>query len=158
MFHLKEMVDAAKTGLFGAGNQANIMPPFPDGNYVLVLSVKAARGLFDDPEYQEFAKYTYPRKLFNGEINEITYNCRIVRCNNSSALAEDAGSNDIGEAMLLGDDSVIEGVALKEELRYKLAVKYGRDKGLAWYAVLGFKKPWDYTNDDEEHVIHFTSA
>jgi hypothetical protein len=60
--------------------------------------------------------------------------------------------------MLLGDDSVIEGVALKEELRYKLAVKYGRDKGLAWYAVLGFKKPWDYTNDDEEHVIHFTSA
>lgn len=157
-FHLKEMVDAAKTGLFGSGNQANIIPPFPDGNYVIVLSVKAARGLFDDPEYQEMAKFTYPRKLFNGEINEITYNCRIVRNNNASALSETKGSNSIGEALLLGDDSIVEGVALKEELRYKLAVKYGRDKGLAWYAVLGFKKPWDYTNDDEEHVIRFTSS
>lgn len=158
MFHLKEMVDAARTGIFGSGNEGNIIPPFPDGNYVVVLSVKACRGLFDDPEYQEFAKFAYPRKLFNGEINEITYNARIIKNNNSSALSETKGTNSIGEALLLGDDAIIEGVALKEELRYKLAVKYGRDKGLAWYAVLGFKKPWDYTNDDEEHVIRFTSS
>lgn len=157
-FHLKELVDAAKMGIFGAGNTGNIIPAFPDGNYVIILSVKAARGLFDDPEYQEFAKFSYPRQLFNGEINEIVYNCRIIRNDNSSALSETAGTNSIGEAMLIGDDAVIEGIALKEELRYKLAVKYGRDKGLAWYGVLGFKKPWDFTNDTEEHIIHFTSS
>ena len=157
-FHLKEMKDAADKGIFGAGNTGRIIPPMPDGNYVLVLSVGAARGLFDDPEYQEFAKFTYPRKLFNGEIDEITYGCRIVKNNNSGALSETAGANDIGEAILLGDDSVVEGVALKEELRYKLAVKYGRDKGLAWYAVVGFKKPWDFSTDGEEHVIWFTCA
>ena len=158
MFHLKEMVDAAQMGVFGSGNTGKIIPPMADGNYGLVLSVKAARGLFDDPEYQEAAKFTYPRKLFNGEIDEITYHCRIIRNNNSGALSETAGTNSIGEALLIGDDSIVEGVALKEELRYKLAVKYGRDKGLAWYAILGFKKPWDYSVDNEEHVIRYTSS
>lgn len=157
-FHLKEMVDAAKKGIFGTGNTGNIIPPMSDGNYVIILSVGAARGLFDDPDYQEAAKFAYPRKLFNGEIDEITYNCRIVRCNNGTALSEVAGSNDIGEALLIGDDPVIEGVALPEELRYKLAVKYGRDKGLAWYGILGFQRPWDFSTDGEDHIIHFTSA
>jgi hypothetical protein len=155
-FHLKEMVDAAQTGLFGAGNQGNIIPTMPDGNFALVLSVKACRGLFDDPEYQEFAKFSYPRKLFNGEIDEITYNCRIIKNNNRGSLSETTGAIDLGEAILLGDDSIIEGVALREELRYKLAVKYGRDKGLAWYAVLGFKVPWDYSADGETHAIFFS--
>lgn len=158
MFHLKELVDAASTGNFGAGNTGKIIPPMPDGNYGLILSVKAARGLFDDPEYQEFAKFSYPRKLFNGEVDEITYNCRILKNNNSGALSETLGTNSLGQALLFGDDAVIQGVALEEELRYKLAVKYGRDKGLAWYAVLGFKKPWDFSTDTEEHVIRFTSS
>jgi N4-gp56 family major capsid protein len=158
-FHLKEMVDAAEMGIFGSGNTGKIIPKFPDGKYVVILSIKAKRGLFDDPEFQEAAKFSYPRKLFNGEIMEETvYNCRFVICDNSSALSNAKGSNSIGEALLIGDDSIIEGVALKEELRYKLAVKYGRDKGLAWYAILGFKKPWDYVTDGEEHIIRYTSA
>lgn len=157
-FHLKEMVDAARMGLFGT-NTGKIIPPMPDGNYVLILSIRAQRGLFDDPEFQEAAKFTYPRKLFNGEImQEIVYHTRIVVTDDNDALDNNKGSNDIGEALLIGDDAVIEGVALKEELRYKLAVKYGRDKGLAWYAILGFKKPWDYSTDGEEHIIRFTSS
>jgi hypothetical protein len=157
-FHLKEMVDAARMGIFGT-NTGKIIPPMPDGNYVLILSIRAQRGLFDDPEFQEAAKFTYPRKLFNGEImSEIVYHTRIVVTDDNEALDNNAGSNDIGQALLLGDDAVVEGVALKEELRYKLAVKYGRDKGLAWYAILGFKKPWDFSTDGEEHVIRFTTA
>jgi len=80
---------------------------------------------------------------------------------NDSALSNSKGSGvtgGIGEALLLGDDSIIEGVALREELRYKLAVKYGRDKGLAWYGIMGWKKPWDYVLDGEEHIIRFTSS
>lgn len=158
-FHLKEMVDAAETGLYGSGNTGKILPKFPDGKYVVILSIKAKRGLFDDPEFQDAAKFAHPRKLFNGEIMEETcYNCRFVITDNPNALSNAKGTNTIGEALLIGDDSIIEGVALKEELRYKLAVKYGRDKGLAWYAILGFKKPWDFTADTEEHIIRFTSA
>lgn len=158
-FHLKEMVDAARTGEFGSGNTGKIIPQFPDGKYVIVLTTKAKRGLFDDPEFQEAAKFSYPRKLLNGEImQETVYDCRFVITDNSSALSNSKGSSSIGEALLLGDDAIVEGVALKEELRYKLAVKYGRDKGLAWYAMLGFKKPWDYVDDGEEHIIRFTSS
>ena len=158
-FHLKELIDAARTGRFGSGNTGRIIPPMADGNYVIALSVKACRGLFDDPDFTEAAKFTYPRKLFNGEImEEIVYHARLVVTDNESSLSNAKGSNSIGEALLIGDDSIIEGVALKEELRYKLAVKYGRDKGLAWYAVLGFEKPWDFVTDEEEHIIRFTSA
>ena len=158
-FHLKEMVDAASTGEFGSGNTGKIIPKFPDGKYVVILTTKAKRGLFDDPDFEEAAKFSYPRKLLNGEIMEETvYDCRFVVTDNHSALSNSKGTNLIGEALLLGDDSIIEGVALKEELRYKLAVKYGRDKGLAWYAVLGFAKPWDYSSDGEEHIIRFTSS
>ena len=158
-FHLKEMVDAASTGEFGSGNTGRIIPKFPDGKYVLIMTTKAKRGLFDDPDFEEAAKFSYPRKLLNGEIMEETvYDCRIVVTDNHSALSNSKGSNSIGEVLLIGDDPIVEGVALKEELRYKLAVKYGRDKGLAWYAILGFKKPWNFTDDEEEHIIRFTSA
>lgn len=161
-FHLKEMVDAARMGVFGSGNTGKIIPTMQDGNYVIILSVKATRGLFDDPEYQEAAKFSYPRKLFNGEItNEIVYGCRLVGTDNDSALSNSKGSGvtgGIGEALLIGDDAIVEGIALREELRYKVAVKYGRDKGLAWYGIMGWKKPWDYVTDGEEHIIRFTSS
>ena len=153
------MVDAATTGEFGSGNTGKIIPKFPDNKYVVIMTTKAKRGLFDDSDFEEAAKFSYPRKLLNGEIMEETvYDCRFILTDNHLALSNSKGTNLLGEALLIGDDSVVEGVALKEELRYKLAVKYGRDKGLAWYAILGFKKPWDFTADTEEHVIRFTSS
>ena len=158
-FHLKEIRDAMDTGIFGAGNVANPVPLMPDGNAVAILSVKAARGLFDDPDYQEAAKFAYPRQLFHGEMEEIVYNTRIVVTNNTAALSNGVGgASALGEAIFLGDDSIIEGVAIKEELRAKLAVKYGRDKGLAWYALLGFKKVWSFATDGEDHIVRVTSS
>src|SRR3990167_901150 len=159
LFHLKEMVDAANVGIFGSGNVATPIPAFPDGNFVLILSVKAARGLFDDPDYQEAAKFAYPRELFHGEMEEIVYNTRIVVTNNIQALSNGVGgSSALGEGFLIGDDAVIEGMVIKEELRAKLPVKYGRDKGLAWYALEGFKKVWSYATDGEDHIIRLTSG
>jgi hypothetical protein len=34
----------------------------------------------------------------------------------------------------------------------------GRDQGLAWYALLGFKLVWSYAADREQHVMYITSA
>jgi hypothetical protein len=58
----------------------------------------------------------------------------------------------------MGADSIVEGVAIPEEVRVKIPVKYGRDKGIAWYALLGFKLVWSLTADKESHVVYVTSA
>lgn len=160
-FHLKEIIDAMRVGAFGtsAAGQLNPVPPFPDGNYVGILSVKAFRGLFDDPDFINIAKYSYPREYFYGELDEIVYNCRLIVSNNVNALANLVGaSTTTGEAIFIGDDAIIEGIAIKEELRAKLPVKYGRDKGLAWYGLLNFQRVWDAVVDGEEHIVRFTSA
>ena len=157
-FHLKELIDAARVGVFGA-TALNPIPPMSDGNYAIVLSVKAFRGLYDDPDFINAAKYSYPREYFHGELDEIVYNARLVVSNNVNAIANLVGASTVaGEAILLGDDAIVEGVAISEELRAKLPVKYGRDKGLAWYALLNFQRIWDAVVDGEEHVIRFTSA
>lgn len=157
-FHLKEIIDAMKVGVFGA-TTLNPVPPFPDGNYIGVLSVKAYRGLYDDPDFINAVKYSYPREYFYGELDEIVYNTRLIITNNVNAVANLIGaSTTTGEALFFGDDSIAEGVAIKEEFRAKLAVKYGRDKGLAWYALLNFQRIWDAVVDGEERIVRFTSA
>jgi N4-gp56 family major capsid protein len=157
-FHLKEIIDGMRTGFANiSGGNLNPVPPFPDGNYVGVLSVRAFRGLFDDPDFVNAAKYSYPREYFYGEIDEIVYNCRLVVSNNVNALSN-GSTNSVGEALFFGDDAVMEGVAIKEELRAKLPVKYGRDKGLAWYGLMNFQRTWDAVVDGEDHIVRFIAG
>jgi hypothetical protein len=157
-FHLKEIIDGMRTGFANiSGGNLNPVPPFPDGNYLGFLSVRAYRGLFDDPDFINAAKYSYPREYFYGELDEIVYNCRLIVSNNVNALSN-GSTNSVGEAIFVGDDSVVEGLVIKEELRAKLPVKYGRDKGLAWYALLNFQRVWDAVVDGEEHIVRFIAG
>ena len=47
---------------------------------------------------------------------------------------------------------------IPEEIRIDIAKDYGRDQGIAWYALTGFKKTWDFSTDSEGRIIHVTSA
>jgi hypothetical protein len=74
-------------------------------------------------------------------------------------LKNTTGSNsNKGESVFFGRDAVMEGVAIPEEIRAKIPTDYGRSKGLAWYALLGFQRIWDLTNDGEERIIFVGSA
>lgn len=35
---------------------------------------------------------------------------------------------------------------------------YGRSEGLAWYALLGWARIWDETNDGDERIVRIASA
>lgn len=152
LFHLKEMVDYMIT---------NNVPPAiggEDGDYVMVATRKALRGIVDDPEFQEWVKYTEGEKKLNGELGRVPlYRTRIVETTHYNALSNTKGANSIGEAIMLGDDAVVEGVAVPEELRSKIPDDYGRVKGIAWYALLGWKHVWDFATDNEFRAIYFTS-
>ena len=41
-------------------------------------------------------------------------------------------------AFFMGEDTVAEGIAIPEEIRGKLPTDYGRSRGVAWYALLGY--------------------
>ena len=153
----KDIVDGMKQGIFGANTGRPI--PFYDGeSYVCIASTTFLRGLKDDADYEVAAKYAHPEDLYLGEIGRF-YNVRFVESNHGNALDGTVGSGSIlGEAIIFGEDPVREVVAIPEEIRSKLPEDYGRDKGLAWYAMLGWGKVWDFSTDSEEHIIRITSA
>ena len=160
LFHVKEIVDALKTGNFGSGSTGNNPCPAydDDGNYICIASVPALRGLYDDPEWQSAAKYGAPERLFSGEVGKM-YHCRFVETNHTGTLSATAGtSSDVGEAVFFGSDPVIEGLVIPEEIRAKAPEDYGRDKGVAWYFLGGWKRVWDLSTDSECHIVHFTSS
>lgn len=155
--HIREIVDALKTGAFGA-NTANPVPPYDGENYVCIASVKALRGIKNDPDFEEIKKYADPEALLAGEVGRIE-GVRFVESNHTSALSNGVGSGSIlGEAVIFGAEPVIEAVAIPEEIRRKMSTDYGRDLGIAWYALLGFARVWDYSTDSEDHIVRITSA
>lgn len=96
-----------------------------------------------------------PERLFSGEVGRY-YGCRFIEENN--VLKNTLGGSTFGEAVFFGADAVMEGVAIPEEVRARVPGDYGRRKGIAWYAILGWKKIWDYSDDSEEHIIHVTEG
>ena len=62
-----------------------------------------------------------------------------------------------GQAVFFGNDNVYEAVAIPEEIRVKVSVDFGRDQGLAWYALIGFQIVWNFTTDVEQHIVFLTS-
>lgn len=56
----------------------------------------------------------------------------------------------------MGDDTVVEGVTIFEELRGKLPDDYGRSKGLAWYAINGFSIV--HTDPVQARIVKWDSA
>ena len=135
--------------------------PFYDGqSYVVVCSVNALSGFFNDTQtggFVDVTKYseTLSEYLYRGEAGRY-YMGRFVE--ETNLLANLAGNSlTAGEAIGIGFDAVMEGVAIPEELREKVPTDYGRSQGIAWYALLGFQKIWNQVTDGSERIAHITS-
>lgn len=147
-FDVKEIVDRMKSVYF--------TPKYDGENYICITSVGGARTLKDDPDWEDSAKYGEPERLFAGEVGRY-YGVRFVE--ESNLLTNVLGTTSFkGEQIFFGEDPVIEGVALPEELRVKVPVDYGRDLGIAWYALLGWALTFGTANPGEAKVIQVTST
>jgi N4-gp56 family major capsid protein len=153
---IKDIVDAMKIGKFGS-NTGRPVPYYDGESYICIASVSFLRALKDDPDYEVAAKYAHPEDLYLGEVGRF-YNVRFIESNHLNALANTLATTFSGEAIFFGEDPVREIVAIPEEVRAKLPEDYGRDKGLAWYAMLGWGRVWDFSTDSEEHIVRVTSA
>lgn len=136
--------------------------PFYDGqSYVVICSVGALSGFFSDTQsggFVDVTKYsdTLSQYLYRGEAGRY-YMGRFVE--ETNLLKNLAGTSTTGgEAVAIGFDAVMEGVAIPEELREKVPTDYGRSQGIAWYALLGFQKIWNQQTDGSERIAHITSS
>lgn len=158
-FHIKEIVDGMKMGKFGT-NTARPVPFYADNYYMCVASTKFLRGLHDDPDFESISDYANAEGFYRGEIGRMPfYNVRFVESNFAGLLTNGVGSGSVlGEAFIFGEDPIREIVAIPEEVREKVGEDYGRDMGVAWYAILGWGRTWDYSTDGEERIVRVTSS
>lgn len=125
------------------------VPKFADGSYRGVLSVNTRRGIYNF--LQPIAQYADPQYRHNNEVGQY-YACRFV-IDNSGNLKDNVGNgSQYGEGFFFGQESVLEAIALAEEVRMKIPTDYGRSKGIAWYAIMQFKKMWTLSSDDLNSV------
>lgn len=137
------------------------VPTYDGRNYICIAGVGALSGMHADSGtggWIDISKYTgeYAKNIFMGEVGEF-YNVRFVR--ETGYLSNTIGSSSLyGQAVFFGADAVYEAVAQPEQVRTKIPQDYGRDQGLAWYALLGFKTVWNFSTDAEQHIVYVTSA
>ena len=126
--------------------------PKVNGEYICVASTTSIRGLYDF--FEAKAQNTTMAPLAIGEVGKY-YGGRFIEETN---VLSNVLNSVYGEAVFFGADAVREGVVTPEEIRIDIPKDFGRDMATAWYALLGFVKTWDFTDDGETRIIHVSSA
>jgi len=116
--------------------------------YVCFVHPSQSRSLRDWPEFIEVTKYAAPGNFMLGEIGRI-YD--VVFIETTQVLQGGTGIVDITpggsindpsatsySAMMIGDNAFGQAIALPVELRDGGVIDFGREHGLAWYAIWGF--------------------
>lgn len=139
LYHLKQMTDQL---------QKWNVAPMDDGNYVCIASVASIRGIKDDTSvggWIDAARYAGSKRLFKGEVGEIM-GVRFIP--ETAVLSNIVGNSTCrGEAVIFGQDTVQEAVAIPEEIRVDTPRDFGRDLAVAWYGIMGWKTIWCGTGD-----------
>lgn len=130
-------------------------PKFEGNYYVQFVHPHQSRELRDDNAWIEASKYGAPEQLFTGEIGRID-DVRFIETTlmPNGAVSEDddaykadlvnagvaggAGNEvDVYQSVLFGEDTYGYAIALPVELRDNGVTDFGREHGLAWYAIWG---------------------
>jgi N4-gp56 family major capsid protein len=117
--------------------------------YVCFVHPSQSRSLRDWPEFIEVTKYAAPGNFMLGEIGRI-YD--VVFIETTQVLKGGTNIVDLApgtsgyqdptatsySAIMIGDNAFGQAIALPVELRDGGVIDFGREHGLAWYAIWGF--------------------
>ena len=122
--------------------------------YVCFVHPSQSRSLRDWPEFIEVTKYAAPGNFMLGEIGRLYDVVFIETTQVTQGLTTpleaitglDANSSVAGvqpkdtayNAVMIGDNAFGQAIALPVELRDGGVIDFGREHGLAWYAIWGF--------------------
>jgi N4-gp56 family major capsid protein len=116
--------------------------------YVCFVNPAQSRSLRDWPEFIEVTKYAAPGNFMLGEIGRI-YDVVFIETtqvksglgqvdSNPATGVQDAVLNNSYSSIMIGDNAFGQAIALPVELRDGGVIDFGREHGLAWYAIWGF--------------------
>lgn len=129
------------------------VPTYTDSDYMAVARPGGLRKLKNDLEAIHQYTETGLEMIMNGEIGRIAGECRFVEqtvipaggaadSTTFDAFTDTADAWNAAAspdwAFFFGADTVCEAVHTAEEIRAKIPDDYGRSKGVAWYALLGY--------------------
>lgn len=111
------------------------IPTYDGENYMCVSRPTTLRPLKN--ELEQLRMYTPEgyTQIMNGEKGRYE-GIRFVQQTNIQSEGWASGKSDA--AFFFGSDTVAEAITVPEEIRGKLATDYGRSKGVAFYALLGY--------------------
>lgn len=133
------------------------VPTFRNGNYVGILSTKAARGIKNDPEYKDWLSQHGTKPFMTGMLPAVIENFILVETNHYDALSNGLGSGSVlGEAVFFGADPVVLATIEEPELRAGMPEDLGRFRDVGWVGTLEAGLVWDLAS--YSRVIHVTSA
>lgn len=155
---------------FGTGHHKNIIdtmkerniPPYEGDDYMAIAWPTTYRTFKDNLETIKQYTEVGLADIKNGEVGRYE-NCRFVEQTNVSkgitatGSSGTAWSNSLSDwIFFMGEDTVAEGFAVPEEMRAKIPTDYGRSKGVAWYALLGYGIV--HTQQLESRIVMWDSA
>ena len=74
--------------------------------------------------------------IMNGEVGRHYEGVRFIE---QTGIASQSWANGLSDqAFFFGEDTVAEALVVPEEIRGKIPTDFGRSKGVAWYALLGY--------------------
>ena len=135
-YHVKEMIDSMVE---------REVPTYDGDDYVCLGTTFALRHLKDELEPYNYYTQDGRKPILNGEIGRY-YHCRFVEVNHGMSAAAFVNGQS-SEAYFFGADTVMEAIAVPEEVRVKETSDYRRRQGLAWYMIAGWKLQWGDRRD-----------
>lgn len=152
--HAKAIVDTMK--------ERNI-PAYAGDDYMALAWPSTLRSLKNSLETLHQYTESGIKLIFNAEIGRYE-NVRYVEQTNiakgrttNAGLTGTAWSNAKSDwIFFFGEDTVMEGVVVPEEMRAKIPGDYGRSKGVAWYYIGGFGIV--QTDADQSRIVKWDSA
>jgi N4-gp56 family major capsid protein len=133
--------------------------PYEGDTFMALASVKALRGVKDDPEWMGWRQYIQPEQaFFRGEVGMIE-DVRFVKVNHTPALSGSKGTGSVlGEMLVFGKDAVAMAEVETPQLLAAIPGDFGRQKAVAWLGMLAFGEVWDTASDGEARILYVTSS
>ncbi len=109
------------------------IPTFDGNNYMAIARPTTLRAFKDELE----AIHQYVSEGWHVIMNGEKGRYEGIRYCEQTNIAAEGWTNSDG-IFFFGADTVVEAFSIMEELRGKIPSDYGRSKGIAWYALLGY--------------------
>jgi N4-gp56 family major capsid protein len=125
--------------------QERNVPTFDGEDYCSVGRPTSFRPFKD--ELESVHQYTSEgwKQVMNGEVGRYEG----IRFFTQTAVATEGWANAKSDSVFFfGADTVTEAIAVPEEIRGKIPDDYGRGRGIAWYAILGYALTHPLKNSD----------